>query len=71
MEYCISFQKLGSNTVHRNKIVRINKLETLVELLMKYGYHIFSCYENAPKNHIKKVDLGGYENETEQSRKVC
>ncbi|GAG78149.1 unnamed protein product, partial [marine sediment metagenome] len=70
MELCISFQKSDGST-HIDKIVNINKIETLIETLWKHGYHVFRCFENAPETHIKKVDIGGYTDETEQSREVC
>jgi hypothetical protein len=70
MELCISFVK-HDGTTHIDKLVHINKVQTLIATLLSHGYSIFSCYENAPKTHIKKVEIGGCTDETEQSREVC
>ena len=71
LKFVMSFQKLGSDVVVRDKIVHCHHIENVINALKKHGYHAFEYYEDAPNEDIKRVPLGGYNYEAEQGRKVC
>jgi hypothetical protein len=69
--FIMSCQKLGSDVVIEDKIVHCNRIENVIAALKRHGYHAFEYHEAAPKEDIVKVEIGGYNHETEQGREVC
>jgi hypothetical protein len=71
IELVISYQKVGSRIVVKDKIVHCQKVQNVIRVLGNHGYHVLTYHTNAPKEDIQIINIGGYTDETEQSREVC
>ncbi len=71
LTFIMSVQKLGSDVVIADKVVHCHHVENVIAALKKHGYHAIEYYQFAPDEDIKRIPLGGYNYEAEQSRKVC
>ena len=68
----MDFMDMRNGKVVEAKPVHTNNISHLVKVLLSYGYHILKYYEQPiDGDEIKYVRLGGYIDETEQSREVC
>ena len=56
-KYVIRMQKLGTNIIKKGTC-NTDKIENLVQVLGKYGYHVINYYESSENDQIKMVNLG-------------